>query len=109
LPKQAPNRDAALEKFFPWLSPGAGYRRHDGAFRMSPDPSSTPTNSLTASARLHSQLDLATLFTKALPLNNRCTPPISPWILTAGFHLAAALGYYDLANARALAGVVNER
>ena len=24
------NRDSALEKFFPWLGVGAGYRRHEG-------------------------------------------------------------------------------
>jgi len=104
------NRDAALEKFFPWLSPGAGYRRHDGRIQDVAGPIfDADKQSYSVGAAFTAQLDLGDAIYQSLAAKQQMHA--ADFALDSQRQdstLAAALGYYDLANARALAGVVNE-
>ena len=104
------NRDSAVEKFFPWLSPGAAYRRHEGRIQdVSGTIFDTDKQSYTLGGTLTAQLDLGDAIYQSLAARQQ--------LHAADFALdsqrqdstfAAAQGYYDLANARALADIVKE-
>jgi len=104
------NRDAALEKFFPWLSPGAGYRRHDGRIQdVAGTVFDADKQSYNVGATFIAQMDLGDAIYQSLAAKQQMHA--ADFALDSQRQdstLAAALGYYDLANARALAGVVNE-
>jgi len=104
------NRDSALEKFFPWLSPGAGYRRHEGRIQ---DVNGTifdaDKQSYNVGGIFTAQLDLGDAIYQSLAAKQQMHA--ADFALDSQRQdstLAAALGYYDLANAQALAGIVNE-
>ncbi len=104
------NRDTAIEKFFPWLSPGVGYRRHEGRIQ---DVGGTifdaDKQSYYAGGAFNAQLDLGDAFYQSLAAKQQMRA--ADFALDSqkqDSSLAAALGYYDLANARALASIVNE-
>ena len=104
------NRDSALEKFFPWLSAGAGYRRHDGRIQ---DVAGTifdaDKQSYNVGGAFTAQLDLGDAIYQSLAAKQQMRA--ADFALDSQRQdstLAAALGYYDLANARALANVVRE-
>src|SRR5882762_8843821 len=104
------NRDTALEKFFPWLSPGVGYRRHEGRIQ---DVAGTifdaDKQSYNVGGTFTAQLDLGDAIYQSLAAKQQAHA--ADFALDSQRQdsaLAAALGYYDLANARDLANIVNE-
>lgn len=104
------NHDSALEKFFPWLSPGAGYRRHDGRIQ---DVGGTifdaDKQSYNLGGTFTAQLDLGdAIYEKLAAKQQMHAADFALDSQRQDSTLAAALGYYDLANARALANVVTE-
>src|SRR6266481_4835511 len=104
------NRDTALERFFPWLSPGAGYRRHDGRIQETDGiVFDTDKQSYNVGGTFTAQLDLGDAIYQTLAAKQQMRA--ADFALDSQRQdstLAAALGYYDLANARDLAGVVSE-
>jgi len=104
------NQQSATEQFFPWVSPGAAYRRHvgriqavDGAIFDAEKQAYAVGGTLTA------QMDLGDAIYRSLAAKQ---------LVHAADHalasqrqdstLAAAQGYFGLAKARAIAEVVKE-
>jgi outer membrane protein TolC len=102
--------DSALEKFFPWLSPGVGYRRHDGRIQdVGGTVFDADKQSYNVGATFAAQVDLGDAIYQHLAAKQQVHA--ADYALESQRQdatLAAALGYYDLANARALADVVRE-
>jgi outer membrane protein TolC len=104
------NHESAMEQFFPWISPGASFRRHENEIQAV-DGTMMEVNkqSYTVGGALTAQVDLGDAIYKSLAAKQ---------LITAANHalesqrqdstLAAAQGYFDLAKARALLDVVNE-
>src|SRR5438046_2803060 len=75
---QADNESATL-KFFPWLTAGIAYRRHDGQIQNTEgDILTVSKQSYAPGGVLVGQWTLAMPFTKSLPPNNLKTPPTTP-------------------------------
>ncbi len=104
------NRDTALEKFFPWLSPGVGYRRHEGRIQDVGGPIfDADKQSYNVGGTFTAQLDLGDAIYQSLAAKQQAHA--ADFALDSQRQdsaLAAVLGYYDLANARDLANIVNE-
>jgi len=97
------NHDSAVEQFFPWISPGAAYRRHDGEIQaVDGSMFGASKQSYTAGGTLTAQMDLGDAIYKSLAAKQ---------LVKAADHalesqrqdstFAAAQGYYDLAKAKA--------
>ncbi len=102
--------DAALYNFFPWLTPGVGYRRHDGRIQdVTGNIFDTSKQQLTPGVNVEARLDLGEAWFKALAAKQ---------LAKAADHAAeaqrqesvftAALGYFDLVKARAIAAVAQD-
>jgi outer membrane protein TolC len=103
-------QESAREQFFPWLSPGVSYRRHQGQIQdVGGEILDVNKQSYGVGASLAAQVELGDAIYKSLAAKQ---------LVTAADHdlesqrqestLAAAQGYYDLTRAKALADVVRE-
>lgn len=103
-------QERAREQFFPWLSPGATYRRHDGKIqRVEGVIIDASKQSYDAGATLAAQADLGDAYFETLAARQ---------LVSAAGHaldaqrddavLAAAQRYFDLVRAQAAAGVARE-
>lgn len=104
------NHESAIEQFFPWISPGAAYRRHENRIQaVDGTMLDADKQSYTVGAAVTAQLDLGDAIYKTLAAKQ---------LVKAADHalesqrqdsaLSAAHGFYDLSKANALAGVVKE-
>jgi len=104
------NRDIAMEQFFPWLSPGIGYRRHDGLLQdVAGNIFNASKQSYTFGGSLTAQVELGDAYFKSLAAKQ---------LVKAADHAldaqrqesvaAAAQGYFDLVRAQAGVGVARE-
>jgi outer membrane protein TolC len=104
------NHDSAVEQFFPWISPGAAYRRHEGEIQaVDGTMSDVSKQSYTAGGTLTAQMDLGDAIYKSLAAKQLVKA--ADHALTSQQQdstLAAAQGYYDLAKAKAIASVFME-
>jgi len=104
------NRDQALEQFLPWLSPGAAYRKHEGQIRdVAGRIISADELIYTIAAQHTAPDDLGDAIYQSLASKQL--------VIASDQHvesrrqertLAAAQGYFDLGNARALVEVLRE-
>ena len=103
-------RDAAVYNFFPWVTPGVGYRRHDGRIQdIVGTVFDASKQQLTPGATLEARLELGESWFKVLAARQ---------LAKAADHAAdaqqqetitaAALGYFELLKARATADVAQE-
>lgn len=103
-------RDATIYNFFPWVTPGVGYRRHDGRIQdIVGTVFDASKQQLTPGATIEARLDLGDAWFKALAAKQ---------LAKAADHAveaqrqdsaaAAALGYFDLVKARAVGDVAAE-
>jgi outer membrane protein TolC len=103
-------RDAAVYNFFPWVTPGVGYRRHDGRIQdIVGSVFDASKQQLTPGATIEARLDLGDAWFKALAAKQ---------LAKAADHAvaaqqqdtaaAAALAYFDLVKARATGDVAAE-
>jgi outer membrane protein TolC len=104
------NHESAVELFFPWISPGAVYRRHENRIQdVVGNILDADKQSYSVGGTLTAQLDLGDAVYKSLAAKQ---------LIHAADHalvsqrqdstLAAAQGYYDLAKAKVIADVFNE-
>jgi len=102
--------ESAVELFFPWISPGAVYRRHENRIQdVVGNIIDADKQSYTVGGALTAQVELGDAVYKSLAAKQ---------LVNAADHalesqrqdstLAAAQGYYDLAKARAIVEVVKE-
>ena len=103
-------RDTAIYNFFPWVTPGVGYRRHDGRIQdVTGNLFDTSKQQLTPGVNIEARLDLGDAWFKSLAAKQ---------LAKAADHAvaaqqqdstaAAALGYFDLVKARAVGDVAAE-
>ena len=104
------NRDLAVAQFFPWLSPGITYRRHDNLIQdVAGNIIDVHKQSYAPGATLGSQLDLGDAIYKSLAA--RQLAKAAGQALEAQRQettLAAAQGYFDLLMTQAGVGVAQE-
>jgi outer membrane protein TolC len=104
------SHESAVELFFPWISPGAVYRRHENRIQdVVGNIIDADKQSYTVRGALTAQLDLGDAVYKSLAAKQ---------LVNAADHalesqrrdstLAAAQGYYDLAKTKAIMDVVKE-
>src|SRR6059036_476764 len=104
------NHESAVELFFPWISPGAAYRRHENRTQdVVGNIIDADKQSYSVGGALTAQMELGDAVYKSLAAKQ---------LVNAADHalesqrqdstLAAAQGYYDLAKARAIVEVVKE-
>jgi outer membrane protein TolC len=104
------NHQSAVSQFFPWISPGITYRRHDDNIQnVEGDIIDVHKESYAPGATLGVQLDIGDAIYKSLAAKQ---------IARAAGHaleaqrqetvLAAAQGYFDLALSQGATGVANE-
>ena len=103
-------RDEAIYNFFPWVTPGVGYRRHDGRIQdVTGNLFDTSKQQLTPGVNVEARLDLGDAWFKALAAKqlakaaDRAVAAQEQDTTTA-----AALGYFDLVKARATGEVAEE-
>jgi outer membrane protein TolC len=104
-------RSSAVERFFPWISPGVGYHRRDGVAQAVPSGiiSDAHFQSYSPGVTLAAQLDLGDAIYKNLAAKQLVKA--SDQALESQRQdaiLSAARGYFDLARARGLVEVANE-
>jgi outer membrane protein TolC len=103
-------RDAAIYNFFPWVTPGVGYRRHDGRIQdVTGNLFDTSKQSLAPGVNVEARLDLGDAWFKALAAKQLAKA--ADHAVTAQQQdtaTAAALGYFDLVKARAVGDVAAE-
>jgi outer membrane protein TolC len=104
------NHESARLQFFPWLSPGAGYRKHEGRIQAVDGPVfDASKQSYNVGGTLTAQVDIGDALYKTLAARQLVNA--SNHALDAqrqGTILAAAQGYFDLAKAQAAVGVAQE-
>ena len=104
------NHESAVEQFFPWISPGAAYRRHENRIQdVVGNIIDADKQSYTVGAALTAQVELGDAIYKSLTAKQ---------LVKAAEHafesqrqdstLATAQGYFDLAKAKASVDVVKE-
>lgn len=104
------NHESARLQFFPWLSPGAGYRKHEGRIQaVDGAVFDASKQSYNVGAALTAQVDIGDALYKTLAAHQ---------FVKAADHaleaqrqdtvLAAAQGYFELARAQAAVGVALE-
>jgi outer membrane protein TolC len=104
------NRDSATWGFFPWISPGAGFRRHEGRIQaVEGTVFDVDKQSYNVGGTITAQLDLGDAVYKSLAAKQL--------FKAAGQELktqqqesasAAAQSYFELAKAKGLIGVLRE-
>jgi len=103
-------RDAAIYNFFPWVTPGVGYRRHDGRLQdVAGNIFNASKQSYTLGGTLTAQVELGEAYFKTLAAKQLAKA--ADHALAAQRQesvAAAALGYFDLARAQAGVGVARE-
>jgi outer membrane protein TolC len=102
------DRSSALERFFPWVAPSIGYHRRDGVAQAVPAGTISDAHfqSYSPGVALTAQMDLGDAIYKSLVAKQLVRA--SDQALEAqrqDVSLTAASGYFDLAKAKALAGV----
>lgn len=101
---------AAMYQFFPWISPGLAYRRHDGNIQdVAGNIFDTSKQQYTLGANLQARLEIGDTWYKALAAKQ---------LVNAADHaveaqrqesiLAAAIGYFDVVKFRATAVVAQD-
>jgi outer membrane protein TolC len=105
------NRKSAVEQFFPWIAPQIGYHRRDGVAQAVPSGVITDAHyqSYSPGVALSAQLVLGDAIYNSLSAKQLVK--VSDQALETQRQdtvLSAAQGYFDLAKAKALVGVVNE-
>jgi outer membrane protein TolC len=105
------NRRSAVEQFFPWISPGIGYHRRDGVAQSVPSGviSDAHFQSYYPGVTLTAQIGLGDAIYNSLAAKQLVR--VSDEALETQRQdtiLFSAQGYFDLAKAKALVGVVNE-
>ncbi len=102
--------DAALYNFFPWLTPGVAYRRHDGRIQdVGGTILDTSKQSYTLGANVEARLELGEAWFKALAakqLAQAADHAVEAQRQESVFH--AALGYFELVKAHASATVAED-
>jgi outer membrane protein TolC len=104
------NHESAIAQFFPWLSPGAAYRRHENRIQAVDGPIfDADKQSYTVGGALTAQMDLGEAIYKSLAAKQ---------LVEAAGHaldaqrqdavLAAAQGYFELTFAQAAVNVAKE-
>src|SRR5215831_5118653 len=103
-------QESAHEQFFPWLSPGVSYRRHQGQIQdVGGDILDVNKQSYTVGASLAAQMELGDAIYKSLAAKQLVTAADQDLeSQRQESTLAAAQGYYDLTRAKALADVVRD-
>ncbi len=103
-------QDAALYNFFPWLSPGIGYRRYDGRIQdVAGNMFDASKQSYTLGANVEARLELGEAWFKSLAakqLTQAADHAVEAQRQESVFN--AALGYFDLVKARATAAVAED-
>jgi outer membrane protein TolC len=105
------NRQSAVERFFPWMTAGAGYHRRDGVAQAVPAGTISDAHyqSYSPGAALTAQMDLGDAIYKSLA--SKQLVKASDQALEAQRQdttLNAAQGYFDLAKAATLVEVARE-
>src|SRR5207244_1229343 len=104
------NRESAVELFFPWVAPGAVYRRHENRIQdVVGNIIDADKQSYTVGGAITAQMDLGDAVYKSLAakqLVNAADHALESQRQDAT--LASAQGYYDLAKAKAIVDVVKE-
>jgi outer membrane protein TolC len=104
------NHESAREQFFPWLAPGATYRRHDNQIQnVEGEIIDVHKQSYTAGATLTAQMDIGDAIYKTLAAHQLVRA--ADQALDAQRQdslLASAQGYFDLTKAQATVGVARE-
>lgn len=102
--------DAALYNFFPWISPGVAYRRHDGRIQdVTGNLFDTSKQSYALGANVEARLELGEAWFKALAakqLAKAADHAVDAQRQESVF--SAALGYFDLVKARATGAVAED-
>ncbi len=102
--------DAALYNFFPWLSPGVAYKRHDGRIQdVAGNVFDAHKQQYTLGANVEARLELGEAWFKALAarqLAQAADHAVEAQQQESVFN--AALGYFDLVKARAIASVARD-
>jgi outer membrane protein TolC len=104
------NHSSAVQQFFPWITPGAGFNRHEGHTQAVNGPIlDVDKQSYTAGAAITAKVEFGDAIYQSLAAKQ---------LVHAANHaletqqqdsaLLAAQGYYDLAKAKALVDVINE-
>jgi len=104
------NHESAMEQFFPWIAPGAGFQRHEGRIQaVDGTMLDVDKQSYSVGGTMTARMDMGDAIYKTLAAKQ---------LVHAADHalqsqqedstLAAAQAYFDLAKARAVAEVVNE-
>src|SRR5206468_7312984 len=100
----------AVELFFPWISPGANYRRHENRIQdVVGNIIDADKQSYSVGGAITAQMDLGDAVYKSLAakqLVNAADHALESQRQDAT--LASAQGYYDLAKAKAIVDVVKE-
>jgi len=104
------NHQSAVQQFFPWISPGAAYRRHENRIQaVDGTILDVDKQSYTVGGSLNAQMDLGDAIYKALAAKQLVKA--ADFALEAQRQdsvLAAAQGYFELAKSQAVADVVKE-
>ena len=102
--------DTALYNFFPWLTPGVGYRRHDGRIQdVAGNVFDASKQNYTLGANVEARLELGEAWFKALAakqLAQAADHGVEAQRQESVFN--AALGYFDLVKARATGAVAQD-
>jgi outer membrane protein TolC len=101
---------AARQKFFPWISPGFSYRRHDGQIQdVEGRILDTSKQSYTVGAMFSAQVELGPAWYQSLAARQRADAAAHQFETQKQLvALAAATGYFELARAQALVEVADE-
>ena len=104
------NHEQARLQFFPWISPGIGYKRHDGNIQdVAGNIFDASKQSYALGASLNAQLDLGDAIYKSLvarQLARAAEESLEARRQETVF--GAATGYFELARAKAVVGVARE-
>jgi outer membrane protein TolC len=104
------NHEGTVWQFFPWISPGAGYRRHDNLIQdVAGNIVDVHKESYTIGPALTGQVDLGDAIYKNLA--SRQLVKAADYAFqsqTQDSLLAAAQGYFDLIKAQSAVGVAND-
>jgi len=105
------NRQIANEQFFPWLAPGIGYHRRDGLAQSVPAGviSDAHYQSYSPGVALAAQLEIGDAIYKSLAAKQQLrASEQGVETQVQGAICSAALGYYDLAKAKAIVEVTRQ-
>src|SRR5207247_5597035 len=98
------NRESAVEQFFPWISPGAAYRRHEGRIQaVDGTVFDADKQAYTVGGVFTAQVELGEAIYKSLAAKQLVA--VADHALESQRQdtiLAAVQGYYDLCKAKAL-------